>query len=192
MAQSESYQLRQFTSASLAATRTMWQQQLKTHQKELLESEWERVLDHAGKHINYAVGDQFCYGVFKEGGHAAVAIVVLVYRKEACKWLKLLELNLCPAVDLSLTSHAVDFNKLSSIFAAAVFGTIQLTGTAHPTNVTKLYGRSGTLLAYLEGIQEYIQQSNTVPGLTVSIEGRWLVFEYEAQSDDSTGACHAL
>lgn len=50
------------------------------------------------------------------------------------------------------------------------------TNTAHPSKVTKLYGRSGTLLAFLKGVGTYIERNVDVPGLKVSFEGRWLVF----------------
>ena len=175
----KTYTMNPFTKATLDATKKAWDLQLKKHQEDLLSWEWQRVLEDAASKIDYSKGDQFAYGIFEDGCDTAEAIVLLVYRKEAKKWLKLLELNLSPSVDLSFSDQTLDIQQLSSIFGAAVIGTIRLTGTAHPTKVTKLYGRSGTLLSFLKGVGAYIEREAQIKGLRVSIQGRWLVFQYE-------------
>lgn len=172
------HELRQFTSASLTATRTAWDAQLRTHRKDLIASEYQRILDWAAGHIRYG-GSQhtFAYGIFDKASSEAEAVAEVIYSKAGARWLKLLNLHLCPAVDLSFATQDVDIRRLTSIFAAAVVGAFELTSTSHPTKVLKLYGRSGTLLAFLKGVGTYIESNLKVTGIKVSIEGRWLVFK---------------
>lgn len=173
------HELKKFDSTTIAATRAAWVKELAAHKTEVLAAPYQRILDWAAGHIDYAGNgkETFAYGIFAGEAHSADAIVELVYTKSGRKWLKLLDLNLCPSVDLSFTDQNVDIQQLSSIFAAGVTGTVQLTSTAHPAKVTKLYGRSGTLLAFLKGVGTYIEGNSNVPGLKVSMEGRWLVFQ---------------
>ncbi|MGH2509064.1 MAG: hypothetical protein ACRDHZ_16925, partial [Ktedonobacteraceae bacterium] len=157
--------LHQFDPAKLAATEKEWRRQLQAHKKDILATEYERILGWTGKRIDYgkAASENFVYGIFENGSGHAVALVDMVYQKAAKKWLKLMDIFLCPAVDLSFATQNVDIQQLTSIYAAAVIGTIQLTSTAHPTKVTKLYGRSGTLLAFLKGVGTYIANNSNVP-----------------------------
>lgn len=172
------YELQKFDTAKYEATKKEWGRQLKAHKKDILAGEYERILAWTGDHMDYeaARGENFVYGIFRNGSDHAAAVVDLIYQKAASKWLKLMDLYLCPAVDLSFSSQDIDIQELTSIYGAAVLGTVELTSTAHPTKVTKLYGRSGTLLAFLKGIGAYIAEKADVPGFEVKVEGRWLVF----------------
>ncbi len=69
-----------------------------------------------------------------------------------------------------------DIERINAIFVAAVVGTIALTSEAHPSRTTKLYGRSGTLRAFLKDFGAYFQEKGGIEGLEVAVEGRWLVF----------------
>lgn len=170
------YELRRFDATSFPSTKRVWEKQLIDNSGAVFASDYQRILDWAGECVgNDGIqGHSFAYGIFRGNSHHADAIVELVYTKPARKWLKLLNLHLCPSVDLSFHTQDIDIKQLSTIFAAAVVGTVRLTSTAHPTKVTKLYGRSGTLLSFLKGLGAYIENQN-IPGLSVSIEGRWLV-----------------
>jgi hypothetical protein len=172
------YQLKKFDATSFPSTKRTWERQLADNSGAIFASDYQRILDWAGTCIDDDGnnGNSFAYGIFKGNSHHADAIVELVYVKPARKWLKLLNLHLCPSVDLSFHTQDIDIKQLSHIFAAAVVGTVRLTSTAHPTKVTKLYGRSGTLLSFLKGLGAYIEGQN-IPRISVSIEGRWLVMK---------------
>jgi hypothetical protein len=174
----EILELRKFSATSLDATRTAWQRQLKTHSRDLIASEYQRILGWAGCHISYgAAQDTYAYGIFDKNSGEADAVAEVIYSKAGARWLKLLDLHLCPSVDLSFATQDIDIRRLTAIFTAAVIGSMRLTSTAHPTKVLKLYGRSGTLLAFLKGVGTYIESNIKVSGIKVSIEGRWLVFK---------------
>jgi hypothetical protein len=173
------YELHPFTRDTLASTELSWKKQLEKHADELLASNYIRILGWAKGHLDYECtnGDSsIAYGIFADGTHHAAAIVEIIYTKRGKKWLKLLDINLSPAFDLSLHSGSFDVTQLSSVFGAAVLGSIKLTATAHPAKVMKLYGRSTSALAFLKGFGIALQQKEGVQGLEVSVEGRWLVF----------------
>jgi hypothetical protein len=179
MTASTKFRLKPFDANTWARTRAEWARQLSEHEGEIMASEWERILEWAGRCLNYgnATEATFAYGIFREGAEFAEAIVEIVYQRSAKKWLKLLNLYVCPSIDLTF-AQALDIKTLVPIYAAAVFGTVQLTSTAHPTRVSKLYGRSGTLLTFLSDVCAYIGQDADLValGVKVRIEGRWLVF----------------
>jgi len=160
----------------LEATSNEWRSQFSRHKNQLIPSEYERILAWAAGCVDYEgpACESFAYGVYENGAGHAIAISEVVYSKSGRKWLKLLDLHLCPAVDLSFYNDELDIMGLSSIFAAAIVGTFHLT-KRHPTDTVKLYGRSGTLLTFLKGIGAYIERQGGLPGLKVGIEGRWLV-----------------
>ncbi len=97
------YELKQFTRGTFAATRTAWLQEVTQHRDELLSLDYERFLGWADMRIDYDAADQgsFCYGIFAEDSSTAVAIVDVGYAAKAQRWLKLLDIHLSPAVDLS-------------------------------------------------------------------------------------------
>lgn len=174
------HELKKFDAKTLAATKAEWDRQIKKHSKEVLASEYQRILDWATTHIDYdGVGcHTFAYGIFEKGSDHADAIVELIYLRTAKKWLKLLNLHLCPSADLAFSTEPIDLKTITTIFSVAVTGTVRLTSSVHPTKVVKLYGRSGTLLAFLKGVGAYIAADADLQkaGFSVTIEGRWLVF----------------
>jgi hypothetical protein len=169
------YRLDKFTSASFGKTKASWEAQLAANKGAVFKSEYLMILNYCSNCLDYAGnnGNSYTYGIFKGNNDEADALIELVYQKDGRKWLKLLNLHLCPTVDVSFQTQDIDISQVSAIFGAALAGTVYLTSTDHPTKVTKLYGRSGTLLSFLKGIGAYIQAN--VPAISVSVEGRWLV-----------------
>lgn len=172
--------LKPFDDASLKATATAWKKELSKHQTELMPSVHEGKLAWVQTHMNYkeADGGTLAYGVFERGYSQALAVVDIVYTKKGLNWLKMLDLTLSPSLDLAFNAESFDFHTISGVYAATIIGSIRLTKTAHPSKITKLYGRSGTSLAFLKGFGAYMEQANHANnlGLKVSMEGRWLVF----------------
>lgn len=174
------YELKPFDDASLKATVAGWKKELSKHQTELMPSLHEGKLVWIQTHMNYQEpnGDSLAYGIFSHGSSQASAIVDIVYTKTGQKWLKMLDLTLSPSLDLAFNADAFDFHTISGVYAATIVGAIRLTETAHPSKITKLYGRSGTSLAFFKGFGAYMEQGSHGKNLTlkVSMEGRWLVF----------------
>lgn len=170
------FSLLAFSSQSLTATKKAWDTQIKDLAGELVPSEYQRILEWVGSHVDYGSKTQesFAYGVFQNEGGPAEAIIEVSYTMLGKKWLKMLDIHLSPAMYIAFTGGA-DLVRLTDTYAAAVIGTVNLTSKAHPTQTVKLYGRSGTLLAFLKGVGAYIEQNGGVEGLKVGIEGRWLV-----------------
>lgn len=174
------HELKAFDAKSLDATAVAWRKELAKHRVEMMPSLHEGKLAWAASHMNYAAadGEALAYGIFADGDPHALAIVDIVYTKTGQKWLKMLDLTLSPSLDLAFNAESADFSQIYHVFTAAMVGAVRLTKTRHPAKVTKLYGRSGTLLAFLKGFGAYMKQKGHGHNLvfTVSIEGRWLVF----------------
>jgi hypothetical protein len=172
------YKLQRFDEKSLRQTNARWIRQIERHPSEVLASQYERILRWSAERIDYgdATGEEFAYGLFRDGDATADAIVEVTYTKRGRKWLKLLDLHLSPELDLAFYDQSVDILRINDLFAAAVVGVVKLTGEEHPSQTAKLYARSGTLLAFFRSLGAYIQEQRKVDVLKVAIEGRWLVF----------------
>jgi hypothetical protein len=177
------YELKPFTNDTMAATRNAWGKEVCAREGEILSTQYERILQWAEDHIDYSgeKSQTFAYGIFGRSAHDADAIVELIYTKSGAKWMKLLDVHLSPSVDFAFAPQEVDLKRLMSIFAAGMDGTVHLASTVHPSNVTKMYGRSGTLLEFLKEVGT-VKDNSALPGLKVSIEGRWLVFRDEGEA----------
>ena len=127
MTDAPKFHLKQVLWCSLKQTEIGWDKQLKKHSKELLASEFERILEFAKAHAVYTgnPGASYAYGIFAVGEDEAIAIAELIYQRSAGKWLKLLNLHVCPAVDIAFSSQSVDIRELSHIFGAAILGTVK-------------------------------------------------------------------
>jgi len=179
MSEAPLFTLKKFDTAHIDATRKEWERQLSAR-PELMPSEFLKHIEWIGSHMDYSDGgdDGLAYGVFHKGHSGAVAVVDVVYSRNGTKWLKMLGVNLSPDLFTALTAEnpsEQNMTDILSIYGEAITGTIKLTGI-HPTNTVKLYGRTGTLLAFLKGIAAYLRENLDVPGVTVSVEGNWLVF----------------
>jgi hypothetical protein len=170
------WELRQFDAKSLLATRVEWLRQLEKDPKAGHKPDIEAKLDWCEKHLEYLKGPDFAYGVFAKSDNHADAIVDVVYQKDAGKkWLKAMGVTLSPAETRFFSTEPQDFENMVEIYLAAISGVLNLT-KVHPTKVTKLYGRSGTLLAFLEGIAATLKTKGGLKNVSVTMEGRWLVF----------------
>lgn len=184
MAEKAKYEFRRFDDRSLSSTEASWKRQLSKHSSEVIPTEYERKLAWAREHATYGKDEEiFAYGVFRDGGLIASAIVDVVYTKAGRKWLKLLDINLTPDLDLSFNSDKPDLDAIGDVFTAAITGVIAL-GAVHPAKETKLYGRSGTLLSFLKGLGAHLNGDGgkLIRGkIEVLMEGRWLVFRRKSK-----------
>lgn len=169
--------LRRFDEDSLKATVAEWQKQLTRMSGAIFPVAYDQVLSWAAKHMDYAKGENFSYGVFSDGSHAAEGIVDVIYTRTGNKWLKMMNLTLSPEHDVAFSTQSLDFDTLTSLFTAAIVGTFELS-LEHKAKVVKLFGRTNVMLAFLTGLAAVMTErlkESSAPKLKVSIEGRWLV-----------------
>lgn len=175
----ERMEVRAFDADTLRETRDDWVAQVEKHPTQLSVTEFEKTLDWAAAHMDYQNGeDGLAYGVFRKNAKSADAIIEVVYTKSGNKWLKMLNLTLCPdcIAGFIVPGLAIDRERLASVYTGAIAGTLKLTGV-HPSKTVKLYGRSGSLFSFLQGIADYITKHSKMNGVSVSVDGRWLVFK---------------
>lgn len=172
------YALSPFSADSLKQTRSEWEAQVAKFPKDLLPSDFQRIVDWAADHMDYGDGEEgLAYGVFGPNRKSADAIIEVVYTKSGNKWLKMLNLFLSPRLfaGFIIPEEQINTTELLNVYATALVGTVKLTGV-HPSKTVKLYGRSGTLLTFLKGISAHLQEHSKAKGITVNMDGRWMVF----------------
>jgi hypothetical protein len=169
--------LKRFDEESLAATDTNWRKQCARNPEGLIRTEYERILKWTVENAKYTQDrETFAYGVFQDGSHTASGIVEVLYPKVGRRWLKQLDLHLAPTLDLSFYTDNVDLEEIGNVFGAAVIGVLRLTED-HPASQVKVFGRSGTLLAYLKGLGARLETNPAMRNLRITVDGRWLVFK---------------
>lgn len=107
------------------------------------------------------------------------AIVEIVQSKRGSEvWVKMMDITMCPKIEVEQDSGDTASQRLR-VFIAALMGIFRLTGDIDRANTVKVYGRTDLLVTFLRGMHSAITtitSLGTIPGITVSIEGRWLVF----------------
>lgn len=169
----------QFTPEIIAETRRAWL--AKATQLDMPTLDYEKELDWADRHINYAEAgnDSLAYSII-DSTDAVVAMIEVVYTRKgapAMGWLKLLTVKLSPDFAPSeIESHPEKAEQLFNIYTCAIIGTVELTGL-HRARVIKLYGRDNTLLSLLTGIKESLTRDLDSMKFKISFNARWLVIE---------------
>lgn len=117
------------------------------------------------------------YAVKIEGRHKA--LVQMVQSKRGSDiWIKMMDLYMCPEVELSMDTEQSTVDRLK-IFTTALLGVFSLTAALGRADTVKVYGRTEALVTFLRGMHDslsVLSSLGNMPGIDVSIEGRWLVF----------------
>jgi hypothetical protein len=117
------------------------------------------------------------YAVKIEGCHKA--LVQMVQSKRGSDiWIKMMDLYMCPEVELSMDTEQSTVDRLK-IFTTALLGVFSLTAALGRADTVKVYGRTEALVTFLRGMHDslsVLSSLGNMPGIDVSIEGRWLVF----------------
>lgn len=175
----EKMDVRRFDAESLEETSKAWLEQVEKYSSYLSAVDFEKTLDWASAHMDYDDGeDGLAYGIFSKNSKKAAAIIEVVYTQSGRKWLKMLNLTLSPTLIAGFiaSNGGVDREALIAVYTAAVVGTLHLAGS-HPSKTVKLYGRSGSLFTFLQGLAAYLKEHSGLQGISVSVDGRWLVFK---------------
>lgn len=173
------YKVKEFTEASLKATKVSWLKMLKADPEDFNRSNYERKFETIAQFCDYTK-EQFWYGIFHDGEHAAVAVAEYSYTKASSKWVKMLSLHLNPQLDLSIEDNTPNFSVLAQIFTTVILGTLELT-KVHTARTVKLYARSKVLLSFFEYMAQTLpprfeEKTGKELQVKISVEGRWLVF----------------
>lgn len=171
------YPFAEFDSKSIAATRKAWLKYVELKPDDFSKHQWDRRLERLEGMCNYDKGSEFSYGIFNDGTKIAYAIIEMSYTRESSKWMKMLNLHLCPELDLSVDSDTPNFEEIACVFTSSIMGSLKLTGK-HKCRVLKLYGRTPVLLSFFKYLAADLRkdlEAKKLSGFEVSIEGRWLV-----------------
>jgi hypothetical protein len=108
------------------------------------------------------------------------ALVEIVQSKVGSEiWVKMLDITLCPKIDILLESEESTSDRLR-VFTAALIGIFNLTKDTRLAKTIKVFGRTDVLVTFLRGMHSALtimESLGAIPGISVTIEGRWLVFK---------------
>lgn len=164
-------------------TRSKWSEQIAARSSGILITHYERILDWADKFVT-GKGDKDCfiYGlVCNDGSKHACAILEISHALPNSRkpWLKVLSVYLEPDLDVgdqdSVKSDIL--GRISGILGYSLVESLKLTVKAHPSNTLKVYARSDFAKGFFEALAAEVMRSDEIPGLRLSVQGRWLVFD---------------
>lgn len=166
------HELRHFTEEEFSTTRQEWEKRAGDAE---FTSEYGLVFDWADSHREYEqsflVGQSLAYGIFsKRAVHAYAIVDVVSHKKGINSMTKLLKIYITPEY-WDVEKHQ---SQIRDIFLCAIIGTVELSKQVSARTV-KLYGRSTQLLSLLHSLHVYMNEnSKDLPGVTVTMQGRWL------------------
>ena len=114
------------------------------------------------------------YGIFDEDKVLAIVLIVQS-KKGSSTWIKLMDIYICPEIDIHSDTED-NTKKRLDIFTTSLIGIFSLTENTKRVDTLKIYGRTDALIAFLRGMHDVFSTFGMIQGVTVSIEGKWLVF----------------
>jgi hypothetical protein len=171
------YQLKNFTSQSLASTEQAWNTDLESANNVFPWDTW-RIIELAKsqdseERLSKGNSGNFVYGIFEGDSSVADAIDMVVLSKTTRMVVKLLDCFVRPSISEAAYNKGIEaISKLSKIYISAIYGVIEISDR-HTMRTVKVYGRSDNLLTILATIAQLL--NTQVSSFLASIEGRWLV-----------------
>lgn len=166
----------------LCEIKTDWLRTASENPHEVFAADYEQLfqlIEHYDGHG--ALDDRFnspIYYAVKTDG-SVVALVHLVQTKRGKDvWIKMMDLHMCPAIEANPDNEAATHERLR-VISSTLSGLFELTKTTVRADTLKVYGRTDVLVTFLRGMHETLDalaSLGNLPGINVSIEGRWLVF----------------
>lgn len=175
--------LSHLTQSALLKTKELWLKAAEDASHEVFLAEYEQIFDviESGGSIGEIDGRMnvpIYYAVEDDSG-AFTALVQLVQSKRgSAVWVKMTDLYMCPDIELNVDTEASTVARLK-VFTAALLGVFGLTKRIANADTVKVYGRTEALVTFLRGMHtafDAITSLGNMPGIQVTIEGRWLVF----------------
>lgn len=170
------------TSDLLAQTKKTWMDSL-NGAHELFVTEYQQLFDLIEE--SGGVGDlgnrcnkPIYYGVIDDKNYVWALVEIVQSRKGSSVWIKMMDMFLSPQLEI-LPDNENTTSKRLEIFTSALVGIFMLTKTIHGADTVKVYGRTEALVSFLKGMHDsfsVIASLGTIKGVSVQIEGRWLVF----------------
>lgn len=180
--------LTHITPIKLVETKLSWIEAASKAPHEAFLAEYQQLFDviESGDSIGELddrVNTSIYYAVESEGAHKAL-VQMVQSKRGADTWIKMTDLYMCPEVELSVDTEQSTVDRLK-IFTTALLGVFTLTAASGRADTVKVYGRTEALITFLRGMHDalsVLSSLGNMPGIDVSIEGRWLVFRASRQS----------
>ena len=164
------------------ATREAWLASASRSTHEAFLAEYEQLFDviEEGDGIGSLEGRlnvAIYYGILDNGVVKAL-VQMLQSERGSDIWIKMTDIHMCPEIELEVDIAASTADRLR-VFTTALLGVFALTKQVARADTIKVYGRTDALITFLRGMHDALAVMSSLgnmPGINVSIEGRWLVF----------------
>lgn len=170
------YELRAFSSALLEETKTIWLTDLEKSEN-VFPPDFHRVLLSTSQNMNYELRTVLqTYGLFEDGSNVADALVDIQHSPTNKKMVKMLKCVLRPSIHEVYENPDFDsLRKITSIFLAAVFGTIDVGMAGDNLDEIRLYGRHSMLLSLLKIVEETLKKTAYSSVYNIDLKKNWLI-----------------
>lgn len=146
-------------------------------------AEYEQLIDIIEKNKSYGTLEgreniPTFFSVAAESGRTKALVEFVQSRKGRQVWVKMMDISLCPQIELSLEDDKTTAERLE-VFVASLVGIFRLTKNLEAADTIKIFGRTDGLVTFLRGMHDsfaVFSSLGTIKDIAVSIEGRWLVF----------------
>lgn len=160
-----------------------WLSEIDSEEHEVFSAEYQQLFNmilasSAYGELGQRYNTPIFFGVIGKSNECYALIELVQSRKGASVWVKMMDVYLCPLLELADDTEETTIKRLDA-FKEALLGIFALTKTVSGADTVKVYGRTDAILSFLRGMHSAFSVFNslgTIKGIQVSIEGRWLVF----------------
>lgn len=178
-------QFAELTEAKFTALRDSWLKMLPAKDHEVYRAEYRQLFDRieVGKSwgpLGNRVNEAIFFLIESKDSHFAV-VEIVQSRKGKETWIKMFDITMAPNIETEPDTEKCTKLRLD-VFKATLHGIFELSKTVNKANTLKVYGRTELLITFLRGMHDAMSTLATlgmIKGISVSIEGRWLVFKAE-------------
>ena len=175
--------LQELNSQLLAETKNDWLSFFDGDDDAVGLAEFEQLLEMIGKNNQFGALEgrdnvPTFFSVTNNDGKTKALVEVVQSRKGRQGWVKMMDISLCPTIELHTEDEKTTSERLD-VFVASLVGIFGLTKNLKAADTVKIFGRTDALVTFLRGMHDSLavfSSLGTIKDISVSIEGRWLVF----------------
>jgi hypothetical protein len=173
----------ELTEVKFKALRVSWMKMIPAEDHEVYGAEYRQLFDRiqVGKSwgpLGDRVNEAIFYLIESKDSHYGV-VEIVQSKKGRETWIKMFDITMAPNIETEPDTEKCTKLRLE-VFKATLNGIFKLSKTVKKANTLKVYGRTELLITFLRGMHDAMSVLATLgmmKGISVSIEGRWLVFK---------------
>lgn len=175
--------LTELEESSFSRIRDDWMGKLPAGAHEVYGAEYQQLFDRieackAWGALDGRVNQGIFHGVVDDGGVPWAIVEIVQSKKGAETWIKMLDIIMSPDIEAEADNERSTRRRMD-VFSSTLSGIFLMSKEIRQANTLKVYGRTDLLVTFLRGMHDHMSvlaSLGMISGVSVSIEGRWLVF----------------